>query len=224
MMSATGKQMNAVDKMIKTHIFATAKDLKAAIALVKKAVKAKDSSAEQELLDKAHSELDCMLVRDFSGEATSNPMDVVEIVKNAYVYDDFAVEVTHTDGISEFIYLPAASALVFLKSALANLGQQNAGDLPQPVETPGAAKQDDTYQRIAQEVLFQFDGDVVTMLSNPQPGGDLDTTLATNGKNIFADAMTEALLFAWCCRASFPEINQGCVYDYLMTGADDLLA
>lgn len=218
--------MNAIDQMIKQHIFATAKDLKAAIALVKKAVKAKDSSAAQELLDKAHSELDCMLVRDFSGEATSNPMDVVEIVKNAFVYDDFAVEVTHTDGISEFIYLPAASALVLLQSALANIDQQVVGGILPSAGRPGpAAKHDDnTYQRIAEEVLFQFDGDVVTMLPNPQTGDDLDTTLATNGKNVFADTLTDALFFAWCCRASFPEINQGRVYDYLMTGAEDLLA
>jgi len=215
--------MNAINNMIKIYPFAKAEAVKAAIALVQKAVKEEEESpAQQELLDEAHDLLDVDLVRDFSGQATSNPRDIVQIVKNCYVLDGFACEVTPEEGEAYFIYLPADGALIFLQTVLDNMDRQLA-DIENAVAAPtNKALNGRKYKSIRKAVVAAFDEQVVSMLGEVA-GKELSLDVATEEGCVFADNVTDAMFYAWSCNFKHEAVSEGCIYDYLASGDKNLL-
>jgi hypothetical protein len=227
MITALENKMNALDTILKNSEFAKADAIKAAIVLVEKACKEKNKKEQQNLLDQAHGLLDLSLVRDFSGLATHSGDNVVEIVKNAFVLDSFAVEVNDATGEYDpyFYYMPAKDALTFLKCVLANMDKQVANltiGQDKPVPNTNKAKNTRKYKAIHKSVVAVFDEQVVSMLGNVA-GNDLSLDAATDEGCVFADKVTDAMFYAWSYNYKNQEVAEGCLYDYLATGDKQLL-
>lgn len=216
--------MTKLNPITEQRPFANEKALKSAIFLVNKAVKEdKESSSQQELLDEAHDQLDCMLVRDFSGIVSNSPENVIEIVRNHYVLDDFAVEVNYVEGGTEFMYLPAEQALSFLKNVLANINKQvpEFSHNLEPIQT-NKNMNDRKYKSIYEKVVSDFNEQVVSLLEKVD-GNNLSLNEAISKGDVFADKMTDAMFFAWSCNYKHDEVAEGCIYDYLASGDKCLL-
>jgi hypothetical protein len=170
LMIETGSNMSAINNFDDHRHFASACAVDKAIALVTLAVIEKNESEErQQLLDAAHDELDCDFVRDFSGIVTGDPGEVVEIVRNAFVVDAFAVEVTRSNGDTEFIYLPADKALTFLKTVQATMAKQVHAYSEDDVDPGHKEKNGRKYKSIRKVVFSKFNDQVVSIADDYGP-------------------------------------------------------
>lgn len=214
--------MNALNELIAGGDFVNASALAEAIKVVKAAVAAPAGSAlRQERLEEVYGYIDQMLIRDFSGEVTTSPNDIVQVCRNAFEPFDMAVELYSQNGDVSFYYLPADSALTFLTTALTHLDQQ----VPAPAVTevdisPALATPE--YAAIRKKVVADFDNQVVSMLGDVA-GQPLALAAANQGGVVFADKLTDAMFFAWSCNYKHAAILEECVYDYLQSGDVALL-
>ena len=224
MNNALEESSSALEDLMAMHEFIPAHLLADAIKIVKLAVSAPEgSAARQEHLDQVYPCIDNMLLRDFSGEVTTDPNDLVLICRNAFELYDMAVEHYNQSGHASFYYLPAEKALKFLQTALINIDKQVAN-----LKTnENAADQNDLntrkYKSIRKKVVEAFNSEVVEMLGDVA-GHDFSLEAADSDGNVFADKITDAMFFAWSLNYKMAPIAKGCIYDYLASGDRILLS
>ncbi len=133
-------------------------------------------------------------------------------------------------------YFSYTNVLQILKLALSNIKKQSLPSLradmgvpatqtqaaPAPAESANKLKNTRTYKKIQKEVLAQFVDEVIDIFPSVN-GTEPTMELSVDPEYVFANALTDALFYAWTMHVSFPAIHPGCVYDYLRDGDKTML-